>query len=258
MLENGRFEKERRLDNTAAGTLTEVTDVVVSGEKAVKVTDRTLTASGPKQVITGKIKAGQKVNVSAKVKYDEGPDVRTFNICIQNNKDGNVWDGIEIAATAEVKKGEWTTIQGSYTIPANADMSYSGLFVETGWVPEPSKDKDLMDFYVDDVSCSYEANYGIIENGGFESGLDPWQMQDGKGKLEVTDADAASGTHSVLAKDRVATGNGPMQNLTGKVNAGRKYKGFCESKIYIRTRQQRFCIYLPTETERLKMPKLQR
>ena len=81
-----------------------------------------------------------------------------------------------------------------------------------------------MDFYVDDVSCSYEANYGIIENGGFESGLAPWQMQDGKGKLEVTDADAASGTYSVLAKDRVATGNGPMQNLTGKVNAGRKYK----------------------------------
>ena len=225
VLENSGFEEGTTGWTTQQpGTLTEVTDVIVSGEKAVKVTDRTLTASGPKQVITGKIKAGQKVNVSAKVKYDEGPDVRTFNICIQNNKDGNVWDGIEIAATAEVKKGEWTTIQGSCTIPANADMSYSGLFVETGWVPEPSKDKDLMDFYVDDVSCSYEANYGIIENGGFESGLAPWQMQDGEGNLEVTDTDAASGTYSVLAKDRVATGNGPMQNLTGKVNAGRKYK----------------------------------
>lgn len=105
VLENSGFEEGTKGWTTQQpGTLTEVTDVIVSGEKAVKVTDRTLTASGPKQVITGKIKAGQKVNVSAKVKYDEGPDVRTFNICIQNNKDGNVWDGIETAATAEVKK----------------------------------------------------------------------------------------------------------------------------------------------------------
>ena len=36
------------------------------------MTDRTLTASGPKQVITGKIKAGQKVNVSAKVSMMKG------------------------------------------------------------------------------------------------------------------------------------------------------------------------------------------
>lgn len=225
LLTNGGFENgTESWSNQQPATLTEVTDEKASGEKAVKVTERTLTASGPKQEITGKLTAGQEVTVSAKVKYDEGPDARTFNICIQNNSDGNVWDGIEVAATAEVKRGEWTTIEGTYTIPEDADLSYSGIFVETSWVPEPTEENDLMDFYVDDVSCSYMEDYGLIINGGFESGLEPWQVQDGEASLTVTDDDAASGSCSLLTTERKATGSGPMQDLTGKVEAGKTYQ----------------------------------
>ena len=80
-----------------------------------------------------------------------------------------------------------------------------------------------------------------------------WQRE-----LEVTDADAASGTYSVLAKDRVATGNGPMQNLTGKVNAGRKYKVAAKVKYTSGPDSRDFAFTSVTEMERLKMPKLQR
>ena len=102
-------------------------------------------------------------------------------------------------------------------------MSYSGLFVETGWVPEPSKDKDLMDFYVDDVSCSYEADSGIIENGGFGSWFSP--MADAGWQRELRSYRyRCSMEHTVYWQKTEWQQGMTMQNLTGKVNAGRKYK----------------------------------
>lgn len=58
------------------------------------------------------------------MKYNDGPDNKTFNICIQN---GDL-TGIEVAASATAKKGDWTTIEGKYTIPNDADMS-SAVFL---------------------------------------------------------------------------------------------------------------------------------
>ena len=121
---NGGFEKETENWQTQdPGTITAVTEEHASGNMAAKITNRTATASGPMQDITGKIAQGQLVQVSAKVKYNEGPDNKTFNICIQNGD----WRGIEVAASANVKKGEWTTIEGKFTIPNDADMSSLSL-----------------------------------------------------------------------------------------------------------------------------------
>ena len=100
------------------------------GNTVLLVSDRTNTASGPKQVLTGQLSQGQKVQVSAKVKYNDGPASKTFNFCIQCGD----WRGIDVVGSVTARKGQWATITGTYTIPNDADMSYVGCFIETAWI----------------------------------------------------------------------------------------------------------------------------
>lgn len=70
------------------------------------------------------------------------------------------------------------------------------------------------------------ADEELIVNGGFESGLDGWFMNNGNagdgGTLSIV-ADAYAGASAVLASGRTTTGSGPMQDLSGKVQAGQTY-----------------------------------
>ncbi|MCZ8520768.1 MULTISPECIES: family 43 glycosylhydrolase [Paenibacillus] len=122
-----------------------------SGSNGLHVTGRKLTGDGPKQVITGEVSAGVTYKFSAKVKYTEGPDQKQFNFDIQN---GPSWQGIKVLGSATLKKGEWGTIEGSYTLPSDADLSETFIFVETPWSAAPDPVSDLMNFYVDDISFS--------------------------------------------------------------------------------------------------------
>jgi len=76
------------------------------------------------------------------------------------------------------------------------------------------------------TSPVYAADADLIVNGGFEAGLDGWFANNGNATdsatLTPTD-DAYSGASAVLVTDRTTTGSGPMQNLSGKVQAGQTY-----------------------------------
>ena len=222
LIVNGSFEDGT--ENWAVQEAATLTPVDEDGNTVLLVSDRTNTASGPKQLLTGKVHAGQTIYVSARVRYDEGPDTRLFHISMQNNADGNLWDGIDNAGSATAKRGEWTTITGSYTIPNDADLSYSSIFVETNWTPEQDPDTDLIDFYVDDVSVTVEVeepDYGIIVNGGFENGSEPWAVQEAS-TLEIVTEEAFSGSYSAKISDRTNTASGPKQVLTGQLSQGQK------------------------------------
>jgi arabinoxylan arabinofuranohydrolase len=72
-------------------------------------------------------------------------------------------------------------------------------------------------------SPAQAAGPNLIVNGGFEDGLTNWFMNDtGGGTLSPT-ADAYSGSGAVLVTNRTTTGSGPMQDLAGKVQAGKTY-----------------------------------
>ena len=222
LIVNGGFEDGT--ENWATQQAATLTPVDEDGNTVLLVSDRTNTASGPKQLLTGKVHAGQTIYVSARVRYDEGPDTRLFHISMQNNADGNLWDGIDNAGSATAKRGEWTTITGSYTIPNDADLSYSSIFVETNWTPEQDPDTDLIEFYVDDVSVTVEVeepDYGIIVNGGFENGSEPWAVQEAS-TLEIATEEAFSGSYSAKISDRTNTASGPKQVLTGQLIQGQK------------------------------------
>ena len=202
---NGGFENGTENWKTKdPGMITAVTEEHASGNTSAKITDRTATASGPMQDITGKIQQGQLVQVSAKVKYNDGPVNKTFNICIQNGD----WSGIKVAASATAKKGEWTTIEGKYTIPNDADMSSSSIFIETAYSASPDEENDLFDFYVDDISLKKLANPDTVQAGEndyngsnlkleWQWNHNPnnkfWSLTERDGYLRLTTANKATG-----------------------------------------------------------------
>ena len=222
ILVNGGFEDEQAASWVGSyGASVAVTDIEHnSGSKALLVTGRTVTGDGPKQVTTGLIQAGVTYRFSAKVKYTSGPDTKPFNFDIQH---GPSWQGIKILGSKTIAKGEWGTIEGTYTVPADADISETFIFIETPWTGTPDPANDLMDFYVDDVSMLDTSVSELIDNGGAEEGLAPWTAN-GAAVASLSDAEHYSGAYSILTTGRKATGDGPKQVITGEVTAGATYR----------------------------------
>ncbi|MER7443423.1 family 43 glycosylhydrolase [Micromonospora avicenniae] len=70
------------------------------------------------------------------------------------------------------------------------------------------------------------ASSNLIVNGGFEDGLAGWFANNGNAADTAalsTTTDAHSGTSAMLVTNRSTTGSGPMQDLSGKVQAGKTY-----------------------------------
>ncbi|BCJ56848.1 family 43 glycosylhydrolase [Micromonospora endophytica] len=70
------------------------------------------------------------------------------------------------------------------------------------------------------------ADTDLIVNGGFENGLTSWFVNNGNatdGATLAPTTDAYSGASAVRVTNRQTTGSGPMQDLSGKVQAGQTY-----------------------------------
>ncbi|MFC4307272.1 family 43 glycosylhydrolase [Cohnella boryungensis] len=159
LIVNGGFEDAALSPwaNNNGATIAVTSAEYVSGSKGLYVSGRQQTAAGVKQVITGKVAAGGVYQFSAKVKYTDGPATKPFNFAIQN---GPSYTGISIMGSATLTKGQWGTIQGTYTLPANADLSQTFIFIETPYNSTPNPTNDLMNFYVDDVSFTETSSTG--------------------------------------------------------------------------------------------------
>ena len=76
------------------------------------------------------------------------------------------------------------------------------------------------------VTASQAADEELILNGGFESGLTNWFVNNGNtsdGAAIALTADAYAGTNAAITTGRLTTGSGPMQDLSGKLTAGATY-----------------------------------
>ncbi|WP_327204890.1 family 43 glycosylhydrolase [Paenibacillus sp. Leaf72] len=152
LLLNGSFEEGQDPWTAHDQAIVTVTDSVYhSGSNSMHVSSRQATGAGVQQRLASKVKAGGTYKFLAKVKYegdDSLPARRQFNVAMQ---DGD-WTTIKVMGSAMVNKGEWGTIAGTYTIPADAELHEPIIFIETSWTAEQDPVKDLMNFYVDDVS----------------------------------------------------------------------------------------------------------
>lgn len=121
-MENGLTPWEKH--DTASVAVS--TDEHFSGTNSLYISGRGATGAGVQQSVTGKIKTGATYKFSAKVKYNSGPATKQFNFDIQ---DGD-WTTIKILGSGVMTKGEWGTIEGTYTVPT---FTLPRIFIETIW-----------------------------------------------------------------------------------------------------------------------------
>lgn len=241
LITNGNFENGAEGWEGFEGGAFEI--VEEGGNHVIKVKERKNTSSSAKQDLSGKLKKGQVYKITGKLKYEVGPDTKPFHVMLQNGPD---YKYRSQAGVINAKKGEWTEfaleytagdkVDGSNTYPFSPTQNY--FFIETPWTASPDAEQDMMDYYLDDISMTYEKKAGeeekpqpddsiieIIENGGFETGdTSGWQVtRTEKGELEATSEDKASGDYSIHAFNRQNCGAGPCQNISGKLKFGKTY-----------------------------------
>ncbi len=205
-------------------------------DKCIWAKNRQGCGAGPQQDVSGKLEVGKTYTFKGKIMYKDGPDKKVFRLEIQNGPNYKWRDNI---LQVEAKKGEWTSFEGTYTVPEsvntaqevcefNADQNY--IFFETPWSGSPSKDNDLMDFYVDDMSMTYETgDVELVANGDAEKGTEGWttyEHEAGKNenlKIEETD-DAHSGKKAIKVVNRKLTNDGFGQKFENEFKEGYTYK----------------------------------
>ncbi|WP_309244233.1 carbohydrate binding domain-containing protein [Micromonospora parastrephiae] len=137
--------------NASDSAALSVTSDAYSGSSAALVTNRTTTGSGPMQDLSGKVQAGQTYVLTARIKYENpsGPATKQFFATMHYGA-ATYTNLVSVTAT----KGQWAQFNGTFTIPAEQNVSTARLFFETPWTSTPSTDPDLhlMDFTLDDVS----------------------------------------------------------------------------------------------------------
>ena len=150
------FENE---NHEFSGRITSIVEVVgeeaYEGNGSLKISNRTETFDGPIINMTDYLESGETYKFSTWVKYNEGPNKKIFKLQFANeftDKDAQY----ETIAEKSVKKGEWTLIEGEYTIPNSENLNSYSFYMETPYKetadsdPE-STDYDLIDFYIDEV-----------------------------------------------------------------------------------------------------------
>ena len=124
-----------------------------NGKLSLKVSERNNTFSGASQDITGRLNAGTKYYINAAIRYNSSENAKatgntTFHISILYG-DGTIHN----MASVTTKADKWAQINGSYTVPANANLSNVKIFVETNYTANP-KAQDLVTFFVDDLKIT--------------------------------------------------------------------------------------------------------
>ena len=242
LVENGSFDDGTKgWKAFEGGTISVETEE--SGNHYGKITGRTGTGSGLAYDLTGKIKEGVTYHIKAKIKYDNanGPAKKHFNITFQN---GTAWNYRQVAGGGDVEKGQWTEIECDY-VPGKSTQgnpfssAENTMFFETEYASASSAtaDNDLMDFYVDDVSVTYNKSdlpdekeddnlIELITNGNVETGdATGWRSTPGEKNATLTAIaeEGASGKYCLSVADRQTTGTGACQDISGKLKFGKTY-----------------------------------
>jgi endo-1,4-beta-xylanase len=122
-----------------------------SGTKSLYVSSRSKTWHGAIYSLVS-LKPGQTYRVSVWVMFnDDSAPAQGINISIQQNVDGQGETYSTIGAE-RVPKGEWTYIEGEYTVPRSRfEMAVSLYFESTYKSDENTQPSDTFSFYADDI-----------------------------------------------------------------------------------------------------------
>ncbi len=189
-----------------------------SGKLSLKASGRTMTAAGAVQDMTGRFEKGKTYDVSAALRFNSSENPKAtgktqFFISIIY-RDGK----IENMATVTTAADQWAVMNGTYTVPANADLSQVRVFVETAYRSTPG-DQDLVTFFVDDISIRKSAGQTAPASGG--------TLPDGWYYIQNTNAgkylQTADSTGNNGVNVEIGTGNGSAAQKWYVTNTGNGY-----------------------------------
>jgi endo-1,4-beta-xylanase len=122
-----------------------------SGNKSLYVSKRGKTWHGATYPLT-LLKPGQTYRISVWAMFeDDSAPSQGLNISIQQNVDGQ-GETYNTIGAERLPKGDWTYIEGEYTVPRSRyEMAASLYFESTYKADENTLDSDLFSFYVDDI-----------------------------------------------------------------------------------------------------------
>ena len=192
-----------------------------SGSNCLFATGRTATGDGPRQNLIFDVVPGHTYQVTAKVKYvgDSYPASKQFNFCITcDTERSDFWSSIRIMASANITKGAWGTISGTYQIAEDENISNPYIFVETVYASSPSATEDLMDFYVDDISLIdiTEPPYVAVE--GVTLDTDTLNLKEGESRQLIATVAPENATNKDVIWESDNIGVATVDD-TGKVTA---------------------------------------
>lgn len=149
LLDNPSFEEAGHAWVSRGSPAVEITtEEAHTGSHSLKTSGRTKTWEGPIIHVTDVLEEGKTYYVSVYLLYKGPSESQTFNL--QFETDGPDGVGYPNVGSAEAKAGEWTLIEGEYTIPEG--LSRYSIYIEVPWKPdEEITESDIVDFYIDDV-----------------------------------------------------------------------------------------------------------
>jgi endo-1,4-beta-xylanase len=201
--------------------LTNTNEAAATGTHSLKTTGRTAGFNGPSLDVLNFLSPGTVYQVTASVRLVNGEAPTTLKITVQRTPSGgsNAFD--QVTPSTNVTDGGWVTLTGQYSFAG----SVTGLllYVESA---SPAASYYLDDFRINivpAVGCADPPDTtGIHTN--FETGTrEGWNARIGRETLSVTNADAHSGTFSLLTTGRQAAFDGPSINGAGKLCNGSRY-----------------------------------
>ncbi len=194
-----------------------------SGSKSLSVTGRTVSWNGAGASMIGTMYAGKQYTLSVAVMYDDetvGGQNQQFNLqCLYTDANGK--ENYKYISSVNAKVGEWSTINGTYTVPE--DASNIVIYVEAA---------TLSDFYMDDFTVKGEKIEKEAGNDGFSDNFDDgtvmkWQGRGSQTTLEVSTKYAHSGEYSLYTDGRQQLWNGATCNKALVLEAGGYYRFGC-------------------------------
>lgn len=125
-----------------------------TGSHSIYVTNRDAVWTGAMLAVTDKVRKEESYHYSADVMFngEEYEHSHIFRLEMQYTMNGV--DNYNLIASEEVKKGKWTTIEGYYAIPAEAQNI--SIYLQTDNLEDGQEAgiNDLMSFYVDNVKIT--------------------------------------------------------------------------------------------------------
>ena len=242
LVKNGNFEDSAKYwSGFENGEIKVTADDGNTANHVLHVYNRKNLASSGMYDLSGKLEKGKTYKIKAKIKYTTGPATRGFNVVFQNGKD---WQYRTAAKGMTATKGQWCEFSFDYTPSDKVDgdktfefsTAENYMFFETSYANPVVAENDLMDYYLDDVSVTYERPVSsggesenliqLFKNGDVETGTtEGWTTTPGEVcSIEATNTEKANGEYSIYVKDRNGTGAGACQDISGKLVWGKTYK----------------------------------